>query len=133
MGEEEEKLGEMEAKVEDMEMVVQATSDENELLHERLDELTSRNSGLGQGVKSPWRIPGGNKNTRSPCGSRSRSFLSVFSFAQRSGLCSSCDRFANTNSTQLSLAPGGNGNFTWHALLTGRTRHTSRICFKTTS
>jgi len=46
-----EKLGEMEAKVEDMEMVIQATSDENELLHERLDESTSRNSELKQEVK----------------------------------------------------------------------------------
>jgi len=43
-----EKLGEMEAKVEDMEMVVRATSDENELLHEQLDESTSRNSELKQ-------------------------------------------------------------------------------------
>jgi len=46
-----EKLGEMEAKVEDMEMVVQATSDENELLHEQLDESTSRNSELKQRLK----------------------------------------------------------------------------------
>jgi len=46
-----EKLGEMEAKVEDVEMVIRATSDENELLREQLDESMSRNSELKQEVR----------------------------------------------------------------------------------